>query len=646
MRNLKQHPFSTVFAALTLIGLGLLSCSDDVSSPEPDEQTSTTKTIPASGGSVQIENEDGVQFKVTLPEGAVLKGTRVVLRAIEAPAGVHARFALEPAGLRLFAPATFTVTLPSNMTVRESFGMSFQNGEQVFIPATVDVGARTLTATLYQLGFTNPGAVRQTAGAAVTADDAFIDVDEMSCQIVRDALTDQILRAQAFSGPFPPDLASPLIQEYRAALLVCESEDSVAGASAILREYACNNINSSVAQADAVPVTNADELRQSLGFLIAAEGMAQEFGADCHVQTSTMEAEFDEFLTAYIERINSPNFTRSFPTWDALWRENLACVSILALAQEYAVEDAADRVNNEVFPALFARLREVASAACAEDENNTFLLDILTGGHRLAHPVIAASELPSFSGLPEEELTNELLRCGGSVLVEAKASDNLLLGGTTVQLTDGSASVRVTDNGKLVLTSDIMGFTCTGGIVTRPPIRVRAEVPETLPVVQLGNLSGTLNVNLATTLAALPAPEEGELPQSFDIVIERDRNVCGIDAPGVLELCRIRVDATGFLGSMAGLWSGGCPGGPVSGTFVIQIASDGTVTGTYDGSASGSIEGTVNSNGTFDASANGTAGSCNWFGSLNLAGGVVSGSGSWSCSEAGCSGEYHSAPLP
>jgi hypothetical protein len=196
-----------------------------------------------------------------------------------------------------------------------------------------------------------------------------------------------------------------------------------------------------------------------------------------------------------------------------------------------------------------------------------------------------------------------------------------------------------------VLTDDMLGFTC-GGVVSRPPITVRAEIPEHLPGVPLGNFSGTKTINVATTLAQLPAPEEGELPSSFDLVIERARSVCNIEEPGTIEVCRIHVDTTGFLGAMEGLWSGNCPGGPVSGTFAVEIHSDRTVTGGINGATTGFIEGTVSTNGTFDATANGTAGECTWSGSLNLNGGAVNGSGTWSCGAAGCSGEYHSAPIP
>jgi uncharacterized lipoprotein YbaY len=630
--------------------LALIACSSDSgTNPVPTGPTTdASATIKPTGGSISVENEHGVSFKVSLPSGAVLTPTKITLKATDPPAGVRARFVIQPAGLNLNKPVTFTVKMPDGATLAPNTAFVFTSGEPVHVPADIDPIHHTLTASMYQLGFNLPAsaALASTARVARGGENSeFIDVDAMECDIIRDALTNQVLRAQAFSSPFPPDLASPLIQEYKTALLLCESDDSVATAAAALREYACNNIASVESQAQSIHIETVEDLKQQLGFILAAEAMAETFGGDCSVETATIEGALDEYLNAYIGRINAPEFTRNFPTWDALWRENLVVLEVLGLADRFEVFRAQNFIKTELSPALFARLREVAHTACVQDENNSFLLDIVTGGHALNHALVPEPGLPEHTGFTQSEIVDEMMRCGGSIVVEAKASDNLLLASATINLSDLEGGVRVTDNGKIVLTDDMLGFTCRG-IVSRPPITVRAEVPEKLPKVPLGNFSGTKTINVGTTLTQLPAPEEGELPSSFDIVIERARSVCNIEEPGTIEVCRIHVNATGFLGSMTGLWSGNCPGGPVSGTFVVEIHSDRTVTGGFDGSATGGITGTVSANGTFDATANGTAGSCTWSGALNLEGAVVNGSGTWSCGSAGCSGEYHSAPLP
>jgi hypothetical protein len=233
---------------------------------------------------------------------------------------------------------------------------------------------------------------------------------------------------------------------------------------------------------------------------------------------------------------------------------------------------------------------------------------------------------------------DEVHRCASGVLVEARTGQGEVLDSGRVAA-GASGQTRVTADGKVVLTSDILNFLC-GGVLNRPPIRVRAELPSQLPVVSLGTLSAPLTVDISSTLAGLPQ-SNGEPPREFDLVIERDRPVCGIGGEGVVELCRIHVNTMGFEGSMSGVWSGGCPVGGVSGTFQIAIDREGTVTGTYDGSASGDITGTVTTNGSLSAVASG--GPCDWTGTLSLAGGNLTGSGSWTCA-ADCSGGFSSTP--
>jgi hypothetical protein len=628
--------------SLLSTSLFITSCGGDDTAapgPEPGPGVAASKRIPPTGGSIAVASEGGAVLAVSFPAGAVLEPTDVSLRAVATPAGMRARFLIEPSGLDLLAPATFTVTLPEGASVAGNLGISFERSERVHVPTDVDAGARTLRCALPHLGFGDLAAVVGAApGSRATTAEAeeFINVEAFECQLLEESLTDAILRAQAFVGAFPPDLASPLIQQYRAALLAC-GPDSLAGQQAAMQALACDKADGATLNAQVVLVETAQALKQSLGFLMAAEGMVQLVDAGCGIETSLLETEFDEFLQSYLARINDPGFVASFPTWDALWREMVTCLEVAAMAQEFGVPQAEATIYNELFPALFTRLREVAADACAQDENNSFYLDILTGGHALNHAVTPVPEMPQFTGFQQSEIVDEMHRCGATVIVEARTQQDDPLDSATIQ--GGSGSVRVIDQGKLVLTSDILNFTC-GSIVARPPLRVRAEIPGHLPVVSLGTLSGPLTLQVASIVSSLPRPG-GDPPREFDVVIERDRSVCDIDAPGTIELCRIAVDTHGFEGGMTGTWSGGCQGGGASGTFQISVARDGTVTGTYDGDAAGDITGTVTPDGTFDATASGGAtGGCTWTGTLSIAGGSLSGSGSWECGNGQCSGGW------
>lgn len=624
---------------LLLVPLMLLACSggDDPAAPEPTPTTQATKTIPPTGGSIRVENAAGVALNVSLPSGAVLEPTTVTLRAVATPTGTQARFVIVPAGLDLLAPATITVTLPSGMVIDETSGLTFVSGESIRVPTDVDLGARTLRATLYHLGFALP--VPFAALATASDEGEFIDVDQIECQLLFESLTDAILRAQAFSGAFPPDLASPLILQYRAMLATCPTSDSLATVTAALQQYACSNRTSAESQAQVLIVESVEDFKRSLGALLAAEGIVQSTGADCHVQSNVIESEFSEYIDSYLERIEDPGFTASFANWDALWRELVPVTTLAALADEFELPSARERIEQELMPALFARLREVAGDACEEDENNALLGDILSGGHLLNHPISADAQMPSFTGFSQSDLLDQYHRCGSTLVLETRAAQGgVIMSATVGEGGNPTGDVTVINNGTIVIEDNLLALMC-GQTLARDVVKVIAEIPNSLPVVQLGELNTSMNVNVAATLNALPTDE----PQPFDLVFRRDRSQCGIDNGGTptIELYRVHVNVLGAIGAGGGTWVGACTSGEVSGTFSFQIDNQGRVTGSYGGSASGSIDGVVNGSGTFNAAANGTAGPCSWSGTINGVGNNgLTGSGTWSCGGAGCSGTW------
>ena len=513
------------------------------------------------------------------------------------------------------------------------------SGESIRVPTEVDTNARTLRATLYHLGFNLP--VPGTALASASDGSDFIDVDQMNCQLTFESLTDAILRAQSLSSPFPPSLASPLILQYRAMLIGCPQSGEMADVTAALEQFACSNKNSSEGQAG-LPIQSVADFKRTLGDLLSAEALVQTAGVDCHVQSDVVESVFDKYLDSYIERIEDPGFTASFANWDLLWKELVPVTELKALADEFELSASSERIVEELFPALFARLREVAASACEEDENNALLGDILSGGRLLNHPVTPDGQMPNFTGFPQSELLDQFHRCGSTIDLEARAAQGGVIMSTTVGEGGGSGgSVTVVNNGIIAVEDHILGLLC-GQTLARDVVNVIAEIPNHLPVVQLGALNTAMNVNVASILDQLPIDE----PQPFDLVFTRTRKQCGIDDGGVptIELYRVHVNVLGAAGAGSGTWAGGCPSGSVSGTFTMEIDNDGNVTGTYAGSASGTIVGTVTPSGVFDASASGTAGPCSWSGNISGFGSTLTGSGSWSCGSVGCSGGYALVP--
>lgn len=620
---------------LAMLAVLVASCgSGDPEVPNPGPTDDLSVAIGIAGASMVVADPSGIRLEMDVPAGAILVPTTVRVRALAAPAGKVARFAIEPAGLDLLAPATFTVRLPEGMALDAALGLVFTNSEAVPVPADHDATARTLRFSGYSLGFGDlAGIPLPPTAPAVKADgEEFLDVEAIGCQFIAEALDLALLRARSFSGAFPPDLASPLITEYRLALLTCGA-DSLTDITAQVQEFACANAEGALLNAQVVLVETAADLRQIVGSLLAADGLIRAVDGDCAITTANYETELNEYLEAYLDRIDSPGFVTSFASWDELWGQITPCVELLMWAQQFGAEGVEAKVTSQLLPALFARLHDVATDACTSNEDNHYLLDLLSGGHDRGHP-IGARELPQFSGLDADTVIDEVHRCASALVVETTTQAGELLDSVRIPAAAGTGDLLVTGDGRIRLGNDLQNFLC-GGILDRPPVTVRAEVPGQLPAVQLGTLGSQLLVDVAGVAAQLPATA-GAPSRQFDLVVERPRPVCGQGQAGAIELSRIHVSTRGFEGALAGVWSG-C--GSQSGTFQIAVAQDGTVSGTYGGTASGTITGQVTANGTLDAVASG--GPCDWVGTLSLAGGTLSASGTWLCS-AGCGGSFQS----
>ncbi len=623
-------------ALVAVLVLIPLSCSDDdPTAPEPANPSTATKTIPPTGGSIRVENEAGVSLNVTLPSGAVLTPTSVTLRSVTPPSGVRARFAIEPAGLDLLAPATITVTIPDGTSIDPNDGLSFVSGETIRVPTDVDTQARTLRASLYHLGFDLP--VPPTALATATPDGSeFIDVDAITCQLMFESLTDAILRAQSLSSPFPPTLASPLILQYRAMLIGCPQSEDMANITAALEQFACSNKSSAEAQAGQ-QVQSVDDFKRSLGDLLSAEALVQTAGVDCHIDNNVVESVFNKYLDSYIARIEDPGFTASFENWDMLWRELVPVVELKALADEFELSGPSERIDDQLFPALFARLREVAGEACEDDGNSGLLADMLTGGHALNHPIAPTAQLPPFTGFSQPELLDQYHRCGSSLSFQTRSPQGDVIDVVSVQGTT-SASITVIKDGNIAIEDELLGLMC-GDVLARDVVRIFAEIPGSLPTAPLGDFNGDRTLQVSTILNALP----GDEATNFDLVFTRDRSQCGIENGGTqrIELYRVTVIVLGGAGDISGTWGGECASGTIGGTFDANIDNNGTVTGTFDGDVSGGISGFVNGDGTFNATASGAAGSCTWTGTVSGFGANLTGEGSWGgCGT--CSGGWSS----
>src|SRR5262245_55541497 len=84
-------------ACLTLVlGLSFLSCGGDDSSTTPVEEgaihteaaKSVTKSIGTGGGSIFTEASNGVEYTLEIPEGALIKSTKITMTPVTSIEGL------------------------------------------------------------------------------------------------------------------------------------------------------------------------------------------------------------------------------------------------------------------------------------------------------------------------------------------------------------------------------------------------------------------------------------------------------------------------------------------------------------------------------------------------------------------------------
>ncbi len=524
------------FAAFMFSACG----TDQTTEPGPGSES---RAIPPTGGSVSASDGQGVHMAITFPSGAVLDTTKVTLRALEPPSGTVARFEVEPAGLALLAPAEIVVQVPAGVQINPNMVLRFSGETEVEVPGVVDVGTRTVRASVYQFGFdapvpTAPKRTGRTARSVSGMPLITIDLIEFDCQQARDALSEAILNAEAWDTAFPYNLAMPLILKYRAAALVCGSADSVGVAAEQLKQLACLNVVSADTEAGTSESVDIGTFQKNVQALLSAEGLAQETGAECHVLDASYESEFGEYIDAYTARINDPSFVASFPTWDALWREIRNCTDLLANARLLGLDATEQKIETELMPALFARLREVARDACEEDGNTSLLLDILSGGDLLRHPLGVGRSMPPYTGLSAEDLYGEVHRCGSRLSFTSTGSagehvDDLLVGGV---ITTGA--IAATADGHIDIEDDLASINCGRGVFAGDVVNVAAVIPGVVSV-PLGVLDGNRTISMASVQGALP----GDTLTAFDLVFTREREQCDLPATGspTIELYRVTV---------------------------------------------------------------------------------------------------------
>jgi hypothetical protein len=254
--------------------------------------------------------------------------------------------------------------------------------------------------------------------------------------------------------------------------------------------------------------------------------------------------------------------------------------------------------------------------------------------------------------------------------VAALVNANVILPPGSFQLTDPPMDTSVTLTPPPAGSSDLpvgvpnpmsTGFSAPSGNVVAAGLRFGTTGPvNVIPIAGAqGNTSGTLNYSFQ-----VPDSVCQQLSGICHSIICYEYAVTSagtISAANIMQValacgncdepsCQSLLNGCGagpspFQGTITGTWSGGCSdpdcAPSVSGSFTMNIASDGSITGSYTGSDAGTLGGTVSASGQAAFSATGSAGGfCSWSGQFQNNGGALSASGSWGCQDCGCSGSW------
>lgn len=140
---------------------------------DEDEERSATAKVPIGGGSLSVTGADGAVYTLTVPAGALLEDTTITMTPLAsvagAPlAGVPHGVALEPNGLRLYAPATLEVAPPAGAG-RHVVGFGTLGGGQQFHLQPLDPGDGV---ALSLMRFSEHGAFFSEVGPILVSDPA------------------------------------------------------------------------------------------------------------------------------------------------------------------------------------------------------------------------------------------------------------------------------------------------------------------------------------------------------------------------------------------------------------------------------------------------------------------------------------------
>jgi probable HAF family extracellular repeat protein len=242
--------------------------------------STVTGVIPPAGGGLTATALDGTVLTLIFPAGAVPDPLTVTLTPGSAPAGAWADFTVSPAGYIFGANVTLTLLAPAGVTLTSSAALYYNPaGQPVYLPISVDVAGRTLTASLTSLGLPALGASNQADRLQTAADDSTELIAETQSQVnariaEAQAQLNAMLAANDFAHALPLQMSIiALLQSFGA------SEPTVLAWVTSASNTACSVYGQAAAYASATPVTDFGQIYGLVSPVLEWEAITQKLGA-------------------------------------------------------------------------------------------------------------------------------------------------------------------------------------------------------------------------------------------------------------------------------------------------------------------------------------------------------------------------------
>jgi hypothetical protein len=472
--------------------LSLTACPGDNTGgnpePKPTPTGTVSKSIDATGGNLEAVSTDGVTFKLEFPAGATR--TALVLKVVPrvTEAGQFAAFEVTPKGVHLGKPVTLKLKLPTGVSTSAKTSFFFRSGAKtVPLETKFDAATKTFTTSSKILGLEDLASTKLNQ----TRDSLFdgVELSEISCQIERDFLQDQILNAQAWITGFAAN-TKQLEDRLKSIRAGCGNDADTQAVITQIQARACSEATSALTSAQVQLVETAEDLARVVNPVLNTQAMVQAAGSTCPTAAdseTTTDDKFKQFADSYATKVNSPNFKADH---DALWRELKSSVALSADCLLLSVSETTCQKITTNIKTLFDHQRKATYKLCRTDGSQFFIANLASMGGLIREVIpvnlpgvgsarqtrnfpILKNELLDLTNFSAADLENDAQYCASKMVLTVIGPKKTLVdlgrtleGGATPGLFKAADATKSPVVGELQLSGSLKTFDCNNRLAT------------------------------------------------------------------------------------------------------------------------------------------------------------------------------------